>query len=47
VINVFNTVAGKKFSDQINQLINQRNESFAEKNNLMIELDPEIARAFE
>ena len=46
VFNVIYTVTGKNFADWIKERIKERNESKASKEDLMIEMDPEIHRAF-
>ena len=46
VINLFNSVIGKPFARFVNDIIQKRNETLADKNNLMIEMDPEIAHIF-
>ena len=45
--NVCYTVCGQSFKDWVTILINARHEKFKHKNNLMIEMDPEIAKALE
>ena len=46
VLNVIYTLEGKDFADFIKEKIAERNDSLAKKQDLMIEMDPEIARAF-
>ena len=46
VINVIYTVVGDSFQDWVNERIEQRNSKVAEDDNKMIEVDPEIAAAF-
>jgi hypothetical protein len=46
VINLVNSLVGQPFSSWVGQQIEQRNSVLAAKNDLMIDLDPEIAKAF-
>ena len=45
-MNVIYTIVGEPFRVWVSELIKGRNDHVAEKNDLMIELDPEIAAAF-
>ena len=45
--NVLNTVVGQDFADWVHRKIELRNEGRARDKNLMIDLDPEVARAFQ
>jgi hypothetical protein len=40
-------VVGKPFSDWVDDLVNDRHQGVADKNDLMIAMDPEIAKAFQ
>ena len=44
--NVIYTKLGQRFKDWVDHHIKARHEKFASKNNLLIEMDPEIAEAF-
>ena len=46
LINVVYTIIGKPFSDWVQEEIALRNEEIAKKQKLLIEMDPEIAKAF-
>ena len=46
LINVAYTVIGKPFSDWVKEEVATRNEELAKKQKLLIEMDPEIAKAF-
>ena len=46
LINVIYSLAGDDFRVWVSQQVKNRNDRVAEKNDLMIELDPEIAAAF-
>ena len=46
LINVTYTIIGEPFSKWVKKEIVDRNEALAKKQNLLIEMDPEIARAF-
>ena len=46
VINVIYTCAGQPFREWVNQLVDRRHEEVADKKQLYIELDPEIAAVF-
>ena len=46
VINVFNSVIGKPFAEWVNGVISARNEEMAQKHDLMIEMDSDIAQVF-
>ena len=39
------TIYGQPFKDWVNQHIQARHEKFANKRNLLIDMDPEIAQA--
>ena len=45
--NVINIIVKDPFEEWVNQKINERHEKVQEKGNMMIELDPEIARVFQ
>ena len=45
IANVIYTVVGQDFEDWVNKHIKARHEKYADKNNLMINMDPEIAEA--
>ena len=46
IANVIYTLVGQPFSDWVNQSIESRNQKLAEKNDMLVEMDPEIARIF-
>lgn len=46
LINVAYTLVGEAFSDWVKDEIASRNEDLARKQNLLIDMDPEIAKAF-
>ena len=46
IVNVCYTVIGKKFADWVGESINARNQHVAEKQDLLLEMDPEILQAF-
>lgn len=46
IVNVIYTIVGDDFRQWVSEHIKHRNDHLAEKNDLMIELDPEIAAAF-
>ena len=46
LINVVYTIIGEPFSAWVNVEIVSRNDKLAEKQNLLISMDPEIAKAF-
>ena len=46
LINLFTTVVGKPFSDWVASVLSQRNENMALKQNLMVDVDNEIAQIF-
>ena len=46
IINVLYTVVGNSFSAWVSTMIAERNEELARKQNLLIDMDPEIADAF-
>ena len=43
VINIFSSVVGKPFAAWTHKIVTERNEVFAEKNDKMMMMDPEIA----
>ena len=45
--NVIFTIVGQDFDDWVKERIKERNEKMATKNNMLIEMDAEIAAAFE
>ena len=45
--NLTYTIVGDQFNEWVQQKIRERNDRVASKNDLMIELDPEIAKAFQ
>jgi hypothetical protein len=47
LVNIFYSVVGKPFSDWVDDLVNDRHQGVADKNDLMIAMDPEIAKAFQ
>ena len=47
LINVTYTLVGEPFSNWVNVEIANRNEDIARKQKLLIEMDPEIAKAFD
>ena len=47
LINVIYTIVGEPFHVWVKQCIQQRNDELAVKQDLLIDLDPEIAKAFE
>ena len=46
IINVVYSVIGEPFRQWVSTTIKKRNDELADKRDLMIELDPEIAKAF-
>ena len=46
IINVIYSIVGDDLREWVSQQVKSRNEKLAEKQDLMIELDPEIAAAF-
>ena len=46
LINVAYTIVGEQFSTWVKAEIANRNEELAKKQNLLIDMDPEIAKAF-
>ena len=46
LINVCNTVIGKPFAEWINATIEKRNDDMAQKHDLLVEMDPDIAEVF-
>ena len=46
IINVIYSVIGEPFRQWVSEAIKKRNAELADKRDLMIELDPEIAKAF-
>ena len=44
--NLIYTVVGDEFREWVAEKIRERNDKIASKNDLMIELDPAIAKAF-
>ena len=46
VINVIYSLCGDDFREWVSQQVKDRNERLAEKRDLMIDLDPDIAAAF-
>ena len=45
-MNVIYTLVGEDFQNWIDERVDARNQKVAEDDNKMIEVDPEIARAF-
>ena len=45
-MNVFYTLVGKNFYDFVQEKISERNENLAKDQDLMIKMDPEVAKAF-
>ena len=46
ILNVVFTVVGRPFADWVNRQVEDRNATRASEQNLMIDLDPEVAEAF-
>ena len=46
VLNVIYTITGKNFAEWIQEKIKERNASLAKTQDLMVEMDPEIYKAF-
>jgi len=46
LINVCNTIMGRPFAEWVEGVCRQRNELMAVKHDLMIEMDPDIARVY-
>ena len=46
-LNVFYTLVGKNFYDFVQEKISERNENLAKDQDLMIAMDPEVAKAFQ
>ena len=46
VVNIINTVVKEPFRKWVSERIKERNDTIAENRNLVIDLDPEIAKAF-
>ena len=46
VINVIYTLVGQKFRDWVDVRVNERHEEIADKQQLYIEMDPEIAEIY-
>ena len=46
MINVIYTLAGNHFKEWTDELVNKRHKEIAEKRDMFIELDPEIAAIF-
>ena len=46
IANIISTIVGKPFDDWIERIVNQRHVKRAEKGNMNISMDPEIARLF-
>ena len=46
IANVMYTIVGDEFRNWVTNKIRERNDRLAEKHDLMIDMDPEIARAF-
>ena len=46
LINVCNTVIGKPFAEWVNAIIAKRNDDLAQKNDLLVEMDHDIAEIF-
>ena len=46
IINVIYSLCGDDFREWVSQQVKDRNEKLAEKRDLMIDLDPDIAAAF-
>ena len=44
--NMIFTLVGDKFSDFVDETVAKRNEKVSQKQNLMLELDPDIAQVF-
>ena len=46
ILNIIATVMGSSFTDWVNEQIEERNEAIKVKGELNIELDPDVAEAF-
>ena len=46
LLNVLHTIVGEPFARWVNEQVDQRNAKIADKRNMLIELDPEVAAAF-
>ena len=46
IVNIIFSLTGDSFREWVSTMIHRRNDNVALKHDLMIELDPEIARAF-
>ena len=46
LINVCNTIMGRLFAQWVERVCRSRNENLANKHDLLIEMDPDIARVF-
>ena len=44
---MFYTLVGKNFYDFVQEKISERNENLAKDQDLMIKMDPEVAKAFQ
>ena len=47
LVNLSYSLLGDQFANWVKDRINQRNQKLAVERNLMIDMDPEIARAFQ
>ena len=45
-MNVTYTLMGEKFKNWVHEIIKERNDKVAERQKLIIELDPDVAAAF-
>ena len=45
-MNVTYTLMGEPFKNWVHEIIKERNDKVAERQNLIIELDPDVAAAF-
>ena len=46
IVNICYTILGKPFADWVGESIAHRNQKVAEKQDLLLDLDPEILKAF-
>ena len=47
ICDVIYSIVGDEFEDWVNQRVQHRHQKMAEKKDLMLSLDPEIARCYE
>ena len=46
IANVIYTLVGQPFADWVNSGIESRNQKLTQKNDMLVQMDPEIARIF-